>query len=471
MDAVAASADGRTIAFEAPLGAPLPPGGFAMLGTDPPQLALVTECDMAARETGDRRAYVLRGSARVLAGGGSGGFAAVPIEAAPEAAVTAWASTALPSGGLDVGALAHAPAARALLDPHGLARHTFLVGQSGSGKTFTTGVLLEQIVRGTDLRLIILDPNSDHVGLRDTRDETDAAVAERHRENAAQLEIARSDASLPFTTIPIGMRFSNFGAAGQLLVLRLDPIAEPAEAGALLDITESLQPPYDPGDVAAAAIALGSDAGDRLAARIHALGIASWSIWQRDPTAPVLGDVLRAGRSIVIDTGSVAVPEERAALAAAALTGVWMQRAERIPTLVVLDEAHHICPAEPTDPIQRLATDLAILIAGEGRKYGIFLLLATQRPQKVHQSVVAGCESLVLLRMNSLRDVEELAATFSYVPEGLLRLAPGFARGEALIAGALAPVPLHVRIGGRITLEGGGDVPGTWVREADTAPA
>ena len=139
----------------------------------------------------------------------------------------------------------------------------------------------------------------------------------------------------------------------------------------------------------------------------------------------MLGDALRAGRSLVVDTGSVAVPEERAALAAAALTGVWAQRAERIPTLVVLDEAHHICPAEPTDPIQRLATDLAILIAGEGRKYGIFLLLATQRPQKVHPSVVAGCESLVLLRMNSLRDVEELSATFSYVPDGLLRLAPG----------------------------------------------
>jgi DNA helicase HerA-like ATPase len=425
---------------------------------------------MAARERDGRRSFVLQGSARVLDSIPGKGFAAVPIEAAPEETVAAWAGRALPAGGLDVGALAHAPDARALLDPHGLARHTFLVGQSGSGKTFTTGVLLEQIVRGTDLRLVIIDPNSDHVGLRDTRAETDAGVADRHRERAAHLEIARAG-SLPFTTVPIAMRFSNLGPAGQLLVLRIDPIADPAEAGALLDVAESLQPPYGPGEVAAAAEALGSDGGRGLAARIRALGIASWSIWQRDPEGPVLGDILRRGGSLVIDTGSVAVPEERAALAAAALAGVWSQRTERIPTLVVLDEAHHICPAAPTDPIQQLATDLAILIAGEGRKYGIFLLLATQRPQKVHPSVVAGCESLVLLRMNSLRDVEELEGTFSYVPPGLLRLAPGFGRGEALIAGAIAPVPLHVRIGGRITPEGGGDVPGTWVLPADTAPA
>jgi DNA helicase HerA-like ATPase len=147
--------------------------------------------------------------------------------------------------------------------------------------------------------------------------------------------------------------------------------------------------------------------------------------------------------------------------------GVWAQRADRVPTLVVLDEAHHICPAETTDPIQAVATDHAILIAGEGRKYGIFLLVATQRPQKVHPSVVAGCESLVLLRMNSLRDVNELEASFSHVPEGLLRLAPGFVRGEALVAGALAPTPLHLRIDGRITPEGGGDVPSTWSRRSE----
>ena len=130
----------------------------------------------------------------------------------------------------------------------------------------------------------------------------------------------------------------------------------------------------------------------------------------------------------------------------------------------MLDEAHHICPAEPTIRSRRVATEHAILIAGEGRKYGIFMLVATQRPQKVHPSVVAGCESLVLLRMNSLRDVRELEAAFSHVPEGLLRLAPGFARGEAIVGGALVPAPLHLRVGGRITPEGGGDVPATWAR-------
>ena len=463
MNAVAASADGRNIVFEAPLGTPLEPGGFAVVETTPPLLAQVTACELGVRDLDGRRAHVLEGTATAL-GASPGGFSDLPIAKAPPEAVAAWADEHLDPDGLHVGALVDAPAVRALLDARGLARHTFLCGQSGSGKTYTTGVLLEQIVRQTSLRLIVLDPNSDHVGLREVRDDTDPDVADVHRARAAALHIARADQALPFATARIGLRLSNFSDSAKALILRLDPLADSAELEALLDATADLTAPYDPADVAAAAIAAGTDAGRQLAARIRALGIADWHLWERDPDQRALGDLARTGEGIVIDTGSMADPAERSAIAAAVLNGIWEQRRERVPTLVVLDEAHHICPAEPTDPIQAVATEHAILIAGEGRKYGIFLLVATQRPQKVHPSVVAGCESLVLLRMNSLRDVRELEAAFSHIPEDLLRLAPGFVRGEALVGGALAPAPLHLRVGGRITPEGGGDVPSTWAR-------
>jgi len=44
-------------------------------------------------------------------------------------------------------------------------RHTLLRGQSGSGKTYSLGVILERLLIETDLRLVILDPNSDFVRL------------------------------------------------------------------------------------------------------------------------------------------------------------------------------------------------------------------------------------------------------------------------------------------------------------------
>ena len=56
-------------------------------------------------------------------------------------------------------------AGRALLPSSSFNRHTFLCGQSGSGKSYAMGVLLEQLLIDTDLPMVILDPNGDFVQL------------------------------------------------------------------------------------------------------------------------------------------------------------------------------------------------------------------------------------------------------------------------------------------------------------------
>ena len=88
-----------------------------------------------------------------------------------------------------------------------------------------------------------------------------------------------------------------------------------------------------------------------------------------------------------------------------------------------------------------MATEYAVRIAGEGRKYGLYLLLASQRPQKLHPNVVSQCDNLVLMRMSSSADLAYLAEVFSQVPGSLLGRAPHFTIGQALIAG---PEP-HLR--------------------------
>ena len=72
-----------------------------------------------------------------------------------------------------------------LADAGGFNRHTFLCGQSGSGKTYSLGVILEQLLTETDLRIVVLDPNSDFVRLGEVRGGADAAMAERYLADAA----------------------------------------------------------------------------------------------------------------------------------------------------------------------------------------------------------------------------------------------------------------------------------------------
>ena len=71
----------------------------------------------------------------------------------------------------------------------------------------------------------------------------------------------------------------------------------------------------------------------------------------------------------------------------------------------MIDEAHNICPQTPDDPVTSLVTGHAVRIAAEGRKFGLYLLVSTQRPQKVHENVLSQCDNLMVMRMNSLADL------------------------------------------------------------------
>src|SRR4029078_13665572 len=82
----------------------------------------------------------------------------------------------------DIGELIMRPGVRFGLDAGGLDRHPFFCGQSGSGKAYALGTILEQLLLETSLRLIVLDPNSDFVRLGEIRESVGEDVAARYRD-------------------------------------------------------------------------------------------------------------------------------------------------------------------------------------------------------------------------------------------------------------------------------------------------
>ena len=127
------------------------------------------------------------------------------------------------------------------------------------------------------------------------------------------------------------------------------------------------------------------------------------------------------------------------------------------------DAAHWKSPAEvDADAVYAAIPEYKKIVAGEGRKFGIHLFLASQRPGKMHPNVLSQCDNLILMRMNGVGDLDELESTFSHVAPSLVREALSFGLGQALVAGPLAPLPVIVQVGSRLTPEGGADIPTTW---------
>ena len=389
-------------------------------------------------------------------------FGDAPTRVATADEVARWLEAAKPArAALEVGSVALAEGVPLALDAGAFDRHTFLCGQSGSGKTYALGTILERLLTETSLRIVILDPNSDFVRLAELRDDVEPDVHARYSTAARGIDVRRAGDAGPDR---LHVRFRDFDAAERAAVLRLDPIDDRDEYAALVDAVEDSQSyPEDTVRGTVERLQAQPDPLHSLGVRARNLGVDRWQIWSgADPDS--LEDLVQPGgpRCVVADLGSLATREEQIVAAEAVLAALWRRRAAREPMLIVIDEAHNVCPADPDGLLTAMATDHAVRIAGEGRKFGLVLLVATQRPQKVHENVISQCDNLVLMRMNSQSDLARLSEIFSFVPPSLLALSSEFRQGEAVVAGKLVPSPTVGRFGPRWSREGGGDVAADW---------
>jgi DNA helicase HerA-like ATPase len=452
------SVDGRAFVVDVPVERlELRVGGYVAVddGRSGERLGYVTDIALA---DGDRRTALVDG--RMLEGpavpfGGASVRVATPRE------VTHWLEGARPArASLDVGTLTFADGVPLGLDAGAFDRHTFLCGQSGSGKTYALGTILERLLVETTLRIVVLDPNSDFVRLGELRDGVDGEVGARYAA-AAQVDVRRAGET---GDRRLHVRFRDFDAAERAAVLRLDPIDDREEYGALLDAVERADETLASTVQESIQQLLELSGSFRaLGVRARNLGVDRWEVWSGNDIG-ALEDLVQPGgpRCVVADLGSLGSRGEQAVAAESLLAALWRRRAEREPMLIVIDEAHNVCPSRPEDPLTALATEHAERIAGEGRKFGLVLLVATQRPQKVHENVVSQCDNLVLMRMNSRSDLAVLSEIFSFVPHSLLGLATEFRQGEAVVAGKLVPSPTLGRFGPRWSVEGGADVAADW---------
>lgn len=337
----------------------------------------------------------------------------------------------------------------ALLRAARLNRHTFWVGQSGSGKTYALGVLLEQILLHTALPLVVLDPNSDFVHLGSTLPTAEPGAAEQLGARDIRVRGARGSSGLH-------ARFIDMPLRSRAAVVGVDPVRDAEEYNAMLRFEDQMHLVAQ-GNLVPFLRETGEPTLHRLAMRLENLGVADWDLWSWG-AASVTDDIDEKPDATVLDLGGFPTQAESRTAALAVLDHLWERREERVGRLIVIDEAHNLCNPDPATPVEALLTERIVQIAAEGRKYGLWLLLSTQRPSKVHPNALSQCDNLALMRMSSPRDLAELGDVFGFAPTELVHRSPSFAQGQALFAGGFIEQPRLVQMGARLTREGGSDV-------------
>ncbi|WP_410873817.1 ATP-binding protein [Nocardia sp. A7] len=351
---------------------------------------------------------------------------------------------------LEVGESISAPGGPARLLPTRFNRHTFWCGQSGSGKTYALGVVLEQLIAHTALPIVIFDPNSDFVRIGEVVPGASGPTAEALRER--DIRVLRPKAEPPDR---LRAKFIDMPLTSKAAVLQLDPLADREEFNELIHLSAVLTGELD--DVLADLRSVDTSARRRLAMRVENLGLLDWEVWAGADRA-VTEIVAERPDVTVLDLGGFATPAQQLVVALSLLDDLWARREERRPVLLVIDEAHNLASPRLESPVAVAVRERLIQIAAEGRKFGLWLLLSTQRPSKVHPGIISQCDNLALMKMTSPADLQELGTYFGYAPSGLLAQAPWFRQGEALLAGGFVPTPTLAKVHARLTREAGTDV-------------
>ncbi len=337
--------------------------------------------------------------------------------------------------------------------------HVSIIAKSGSGKSYACGVLTEELNRH-GIPVVILDlhgeyrsmisPNLDRVeygqmtrfgtspkGLGTSIREFGMAAPEYGEDEVTPLGIDIKRLSAEDLLDLMGLR--NLGAGSSILY------------NAFQKAIEILGDEIELNDILAAVQTDPNPAKWNIVNGLEHL--MRMRIFSNSPTP--IQEIVSKGQVSVVEMTNASLDLQQVG-AAALLMQLFKARKEGIipPFMLVVEEAHNFCPQSgPAITSKVLRT-----IASEGRKFGMGLIIVSQRPAKVDKNVLSQCGTQIILKVTNPND---LKAVISSVEGLTTRMAEEVQRlpvAVAIVVGGNLNEPVLVEVRTRMTRHGGAAV-------------
>jgi DNA helicase HerA-like ATPase len=377
-----------------------------------------------------------------------------------------------------------------------LQRHMAILGNTGAGKSWTVGLLLDRASRLRHTNMIVLDMHGEYGPLAKSVDGKPPLVRAMRIAGPADLLYAAEDVvHLPFWLLELEELMSlvinetdpdapdqRMCLTERVQTLKRSTLAEMGRADAVSTATVDSPVPYKLDDLLRW---LKNDEVERIvrhpSGRVDPgpftgkLGglIARIEARQADPRygfifhppdhtdtddwlAETSTKLLEAGRGDVgikvIDFSEV--PAAIVPMVAGVLSRLiynvqfWMAPADRTPVCIVCDEAHIYLPANAAErsAVHRVAIEAFEAIAKEGRKYGVCLAVVSQRPSDVSRTILSQCNNYIIMRLTNDQDQEVIRHLVSGAVAGLTSTLPMLDVGEAIVIGDAILLPVRIKL-------------------------
>lgn len=175
--------------------------------------------------------------------------------------------------------------------------------------------------------------------------------------------------------------------------------------------------------------------------------------WLEKLTNRVLGSFAENGKAGIKIINFSEVPSDILPLIVSLVARVafsvqqWTPSELRHPVALLCDEAHLYIPQRNmADSADDVSIDIFERIAKEGRKYGVSLVVISQRPSEVNKTMLSQCSNFVSMRLTNAEDQAVIKRLLPDSLGGFSDILPTLDTGEALIVGDASLLPSRIRI-------------------------
>ena len=333
-------------------------------------------------------------------------------------------------------------------------KHVSVLAKTGGGKSYITGVLIEELMRH-HVTCVILDPHGEYASLAEKGKV--AHGSERFgvepRGYRDVIQVFSPDVKINPHARPLKFTLSNLdardilsltGGGGKLrqhltaLRKALDLLRQSSRDYSMMDIIRVLERDEDPQN----------------AALVDDLEyLAEVDIFAREGTR--IDELVVKGQTTIIDLKGTP-PDIQELIVNRLCTALFeLRKVNKIPPLMLaVEEAHNFCPQVG----QVASSKVFRTIASEGRKFGLGILIVTQRAAKVDKNVLSQCNTQIILKVTNPNDLKAISSSVEGLTPGMEDEIQRLPIGVAIVTGAGLQMPMMVEVRPRETRHGGESV-------------
>ncbi len=335
------------------------------------------------------------------------------------------------------------------LDPNSLVqKHVCILAKTGSGKSYTAGVIIEELL-DQNVPLLIIDPHGEYNSMKYPNDNIDSDFGVKPKGYKDQIRALVPPIS-PFADRADGLLVLDGVNLTAEELIELTGLKNPTAQALLYQALKELKDEdYTIRDIMDEVESIKHNGKWTLLGALAK--VEESGLFGDKPTD--LKHLLQRGKATIIDLRGVD-PAYQDLIVSRVCTKLFelRKRGEVEPGMIVIEEAHNFIPERGFD--RAVSTGILRTIASEGRKFGLGLMVISQRPARVDKNVISQCNTQIILRVTNPNDINAIKngveGITAEMVEEIKRLPPG----HAMIVSPELERPVIVRVRSRKSKHG-----------------